>query len=88
MTSTHANCTHPKTKAARAACRREVAKTVTSVVAESQDALDRVLNESVAAALPADPFDLFPTPEDDWADPDQFFGTGDDSGSADADLLD
>lgn len=40
------------------------------------------------APLPADPFDLLPEVEDDWVDPDSFFGTGDDSGSGDADLLD
>lgn len=41
-----------------------------------------------ATTIPADPFDLFPEPEDDWADADRYFGTGDDSGSGYADLLD
>ena len=96
MTNTaHANCTHPATKAARAACRREIAKIVASTDADAADYKVMREQESRSQAranrIPItkfDSFDLFPQPEDDWADNDQFFGSGDDSGPGDADVLD
>lgn len=92
LMTNHTKCSHEATKSARAKCRKDRAK-FNAEIAEAIKTGPKVdlaaeRAREIAATLPADPFTLFPQAEDDWADPDQWYGTGDDSGPGDADLLD